>query len=68
MRIGSIVIHCYEFDRLVAFWRDALGYAPRAPATSDWVVLRDPEGKGCQFSDRLGRIDKEKSSASQSSG
>jgi catechol 2,3-dioxygenase-like lactoylglutathione lyase family enzyme len=50
MRIGSIVIHCYEFDRLVAFWQGALGYVPRGPATSDWVVLRDPAGKGPNLS------------------
>jgi hypothetical protein len=24
IRIGSIVIHCYEFDRMGAFWREAL--------------------------------------------
>ena len=46
MKIGSIVIHCYEFDRMVAFWQQALGYVPREPASADWVVLRDPQGKG----------------------
>ena len=41
MRIGSIVIHCHEFDRMVAFWGAALGYVPRPP---DFVVLEDPDG------------------------
>jgi hypothetical protein len=26
MKIGSIVIRCYEFDRMLAFWQQALGY------------------------------------------
>jgi catechol 2,3-dioxygenase-like lactoylglutathione lyase family enzyme len=46
MKIGSIVIHCHEFDRMVAFWQRALGYVPREPASDGWVVLRDPQGKG----------------------
>lgn len=50
MRIGSIVIHCYEFDRMMAFWGSALGYVPREPASDDWVVLCDPEGKGPNLS------------------
>ncbi len=28
MKIGSIVIRCYEFDRMLAFWQDALHYVP----------------------------------------
>ncbi len=46
MRIGSIVIRCYEFDRMLAFWQAALHYVPREPAKSGWVVLRDPSGRG----------------------
>ena len=46
MKIGSIVIRCYEFDRMLAFWREALHYVPREPAENGWVVLRDPEGRG----------------------
>src|SRR5256886_13807272 len=46
MRIGSIVIHCHEFDRMVSFWQAALRYVPRAPAQGGWVVLRDPEERG----------------------
>ncbi len=50
MKIGSIVIHCCEFDRTVAFWQEALGYVPRDPPRGGWVVLRDPEGKGPNLS------------------
>jgi len=50
MKIGSIVIHCYDFDRTVAFWQAALHYVPREPAKDGWVVLRDPEDKGPNLS------------------
>lgn len=50
MRIGSIVIHCYEFDSMVTFWEAALHYAPRHPASHGWVVLQDPEGRGPSLS------------------
>jgi len=50
MRVGSIVIHCHEFDRMMQFWRDALHYVPRAPASGGWVVLLDPSGRGPNLS------------------
>ena len=50
MRIGSIVIHCHEFERMIAFWQAALHYTPRAPATGGWVVLQDPKGRGPSLS------------------
>jgi catechol 2,3-dioxygenase-like lactoylglutathione lyase family enzyme len=50
MRIGSIVIRCYEFEKMLAFWQEALHYVPREPATAGWVVLRDPTGKGPNIS------------------
>lgn len=50
LRVGSIVIHCYEFERMVAFWRAALGYELRKPADGGWVVLRDPAGRGPNLS------------------
>lgn len=50
MKIGSIVIRCYEFDKMLAFWQDALGYVPREPPTHDWVVLRDPAGRSPNLS------------------
>jgi catechol 2,3-dioxygenase-like lactoylglutathione lyase family enzyme len=50
LKIGSIVIRCYEFDKMLAFWQEALRYVPRNPAKGGWVVLRDPEGKGPNLS------------------
>ena len=50
MRIGSIVIRCYEFKKMLAFWQEALHYVPREPARGDWVVLRDPHGRGPNLS------------------
>jgi len=46
MKIGSIVVRCYEFDKMLGFWQQALHYVPREPAKGGWVVLRDPEGRG----------------------
>lgn len=45
LRIGSVVIHCHQFDRMLDFWQKALGYVPREPARDGWCVLRDPAGK-----------------------
>ena len=50
MRIGSLVIRCHEFDRMLAFWQEALHYVPREAAKGGWVVLRDPEGRGPNMS------------------
>jgi hypothetical protein len=50
MRIGSIVIQCQNFDRMVTFWQVALGYVVREPASADWVVLRDPRNGGPNLS------------------
>lgn len=50
MKIGSIVIRCYEFDRMVEFWQLALHYVPREAPTDSWVVLRDPAGRGPNLS------------------
>jgi catechol 2,3-dioxygenase-like lactoylglutathione lyase family enzyme len=46
VKIGSIVVRCYEFDAMLAFWQGALGYEPREPEEDGWVVLKDPEGRG----------------------
>jgi len=50
MKIGSIVIDCNEFDKMSAFWQEALHYVPRNPAKGGWVVLRDPEGRNPNIS------------------
>jgi glyoxalase superfamily protein len=62
-KIGSIVIRCYGFDEIVAFWQGALHYAPRDPTEDSWVVLRDLKGRGPNESlkrvaEPLGRIGK----------
>lgn len=47
VRIGSIVMNCNDFARMMAFWREALGYAiVRPPTPGDpFVILKDPQGK-----------------------
>jgi catechol 2,3-dioxygenase-like lactoylglutathione lyase family enzyme len=50
VKIGSIVIQCHDFDRMVTFWQSALGYALREPANDGWVVLCDPQNGGPNLS------------------
>ena len=45
LRIGSIVIDCFDFDRMGAFWQEAHHYLPKRPPDGGWVILRDPEGR-----------------------
>ena len=59
MRIGSIVIHCFEFDKMLHFWQQALEYVPREAPTDTWVVLCDPVGRGPNIS--LDRVAKKRS-------
>ena len=63
MKIGSVVIRCYEFEKMLAFWQEALHYVPREPAEGGWVVLHDPTGRGPNVSlekvpEPFGRIGK----------
>lgn len=47
VRIGSIVILCYHWDRAVEFWRSALRYEiGHKDPKGGFVILRDPDGKG----------------------
>ncbi len=48
VRVGSIVIDCNDFARMMTFWGEALGYAPGRPPDpgDDFVILKDPSGKG----------------------
>jgi catechol 2,3-dioxygenase-like lactoylglutathione lyase family enzyme len=46
LKIGSIVIRCYEFDKMLAFWREALHYVHGEPVERGWVILHDPDGNG----------------------
>jgi hypothetical protein len=50
VKIGSIVILCYEFDRMLAFWKEALHYVHTEPVEGGWVILRDPDGSGPNMS------------------
>ncbi len=45
LKIGSIVIDCNEFDKMLAFWQEMLHYVPKYPAEDGCVILRDPEGR-----------------------
>ncbi len=53
--VGSIVMDVTDFDRMLAFWSEALHYVPRDPPKDGWVVLKDPKGKGPNVS--LNRTD-----------
>ncbi|MGA2875583.1 MAG: VOC family protein [Nitrososphaerales archaeon] len=46
MRIGSIVIDCFEFDKMMTFWEETLHYTHNEPVEDGWVILRDPKGRG----------------------
>lgn len=50
LKIGSVVIDCINFHKMLAFWRDALRYVPRKPAKDGWVVLEDPAGQNTNVS------------------
>ena len=46
VRIGSIVIDCDNFTRMMDFWQQALHYVPARPPEGGWVILKDPGGRG----------------------
>jgi catechol 2,3-dioxygenase-like lactoylglutathione lyase family enzyme len=50
LKIGSVVIDCIEFDKMLAFWKEALHYVTREPAKDGWVILRDPVGRNTNVS------------------
>jgi catechol 2,3-dioxygenase-like lactoylglutathione lyase family enzyme len=50
LRIGSVVIECINFDKMLAFWQEALHYITREPAKGGWAVLRDPAGRNTNVS------------------
>ncbi|MFE6976791.1 VOC family protein [Streptomyces sp. NPDC057682] len=45
VHIGSVVMGASDVRRAAAFWKAALGYVEREPATEDWVVLVPADGK-----------------------
>ena len=50
MRVGSVVIDCNDFEKMLAFWSEALRYVPREEPEEGWVVLSDPDGGGVNVS------------------
>ena len=51
VRIGSIVVRCHEYERMLAFWRAALHYeVEHADPRGGFVILRDPSGLGPNLS------------------
>ena len=44
LKIDSIVLRCYEFDKMLTFWQEALHYVTQSPVEGGWVILRNPEG------------------------
>jgi catechol 2,3-dioxygenase-like lactoylglutathione lyase family enzyme len=48
--VGSVVMECKEFDRMIAFWCAALGYRTRRPPDEDWAILVDPQERGPSLS------------------
>ena len=50
MKIGSIVVRCFEFDKMLTFWQEALHYVPSNPPAGGWVILTDPGGNGPNLS------------------
>ena len=50
MHVGSVVIDCNAFPRMLEFWQAALGYQPREAPSEDWAVLCDPQGRNVNVS------------------
>jgi catechol 2,3-dioxygenase-like lactoylglutathione lyase family enzyme len=50
IRIGSVVIDCVNFDKMVTFWREVLHYVPSSPPSDGWVVLQDSEERNTNVS------------------
>ena len=49
--IGSVVVRCRAYERMVAFWAAALGYdVGHADPNGGFVILRDPRGRGPNLS------------------
>ncbi|MGA7922825.1 MAG: VOC family protein [Thermoplasmata archaeon] len=55
IRVGSIVMNSNDFQGMLSFWSQAVGYAPRTgadpgPEPHRFTVLRDPAGEGPNIS------------------
>ena len=54
LKIGSVVIDCINFDKMLTFWRDALHYKTSKELAEiiagGWVILRDPAERNTNVS------------------
>lgn len=51
VEVGSIVVRCFEYDRMSAFWQAALGYeVEHSDPKGGFVILRDPDRRGPNLS------------------
>lgn len=50
MHVGSVVIDCNDFMRMLQFWQAALGYQAREAPEEDFAVLCDPQGRNVNVS------------------
>ena len=50
MHVGSVVIDCNDFPRMLEFWQAALRYQQREAPEVDWAVLVDPQGRNVNVS------------------
>ena len=50
LRIGSVVIDCINFEKMYAFWREALHYVSGPLQNGDFIILRDPDGRNVNVS------------------
>jgi catechol 2,3-dioxygenase-like lactoylglutathione lyase family enzyme len=50
LTVGSIVIQCFEFEKMINFWKDALRYCFRETPSEDWAVIADPRRGGPNLS------------------
>jgi hypothetical protein len=50
LKIGSVVIECINFDKMLVFWQEALHYITRETTKDGWVILRDPAGRNTNVS------------------
>ena len=50
LKIGSVVIDCINFDKMLAFWQEALHYIMSQAAKGGWGILRDPAGRNTNVS------------------
>lgn len=68
LSIGTVVMTVEDLPRAVIFWRAALGYVERSPATDDWVILDPPgarhgDARGASLGNRFCVVDTGPSSA-----